>query len=72
VLLMCSSGADSSDRSVSPNGRDPKVRTAVTALDALDAWLKKSPDEFLEWYDDETEGESPEMKLRTFWERHFT
>lgn len=53
-----------------PNKKNPKVRPAIEALDALSKWLEEPPEDFQEWYEQETGGEEPKLSLRSFWDRH--
>jgi adenylate cyclase len=59
------------ENAVAPNEGNAKIQKAIAALDALDRWLgETSPEEFAEWYADNAEGEDPNLRLRTFWDRH--
>jgi hypothetical protein len=60
----------SNDHGLRPNEENRKIQSAMVALDKLARWLERSPDEFEEWYDEETDGERPHIKLRGFWDRH--
>ncbi len=55
---------------VSPNEQHRHVGKAARALDELGRWLASAPEDFGEWYDAETKGQQPDLKLRTFWRRH--
>lgn len=63
---------NSDDTGVSPNGDDPKVNRAISALDALSKWLEEPPEDFPDWYRGSTGGEKPDTTLRTFWDRHLS
>jgi len=58
------------ERCFSPREAEPKVRRAVQTLDELSRWLEDPPEEFFEWYEEATGGETPDISLRPFWERH--
>jgi hypothetical protein len=60
----------SDDRAYKPNGKNRKVRTAMAALEELSKWLEEPPDDFHDWYEEESDGEEPQLSLRTFWKRH--
>lgn len=61
---------NSDEKGVSPRESNPKVRKAIAALDELAGWLEEPPEDFYEWYEQEAEGEEPDMSLRSFWDRH--
>lgn len=61
---------NSEENGVIPNAANQKVRKAMQSLDELARWLEEPPDGFYEWYEEETDGESPDLALRTFWDRH--
>jgi len=62
---------NSDENGLHPKETEPKVRRAIEALDELSGWLNATlPQDFHDWYDQETDGEPPDMTLRTFWERH--
>lgn len=55
---------------VTPNGKHAKVQRAIEALDELAKWLKEPPEDFYDWYEQDTGGEEPALSLRSFWDRH--
>lgn len=61
---------NSDETGVTPNEHNSKVHKAVAALDELSTWLSGAPEDFFEWYQQETDGEDPNISLRSFWERH--
>ncbi|HEY5377477.1 MAG TPA: toll/interleukin-1 receptor domain-containing protein [Polyangiaceae bacterium] len=61
---------NSNENGVSPRAANPKVKRAVTALDELFKWLEEPPEDFHEWYEEEADGDTPDITLRAFWDRH--
>jgi len=55
---------------VTPNKKNPKVRKALDALNALSGWLEEPPEDFHDWYAQENGGEEPKISQRGFWDRH--
>jgi hypothetical protein len=53
-----------------PDEQNPKVRQALAAVENLARWLRSAPEEFAAWYAGEGEGDSPDIELRSFWDRH--
>jgi hypothetical protein len=58
------------ESAVSANPANAKVRAALDAVEALDSWLRRASDDFGRWYAGESDGEKPELTLRSFWDRH--
>lgn len=62
---------NSDENGVRPKENERNVRQAITALDDLNGFLNATLSrDFIDWYDQEAEGESPDITLRTFWDRH--
>lgn len=57
---------------VTLNEKNTKVRKAIAALDELGSWLDEPPEDFYDWYEQDTGGEEPRLALRSFWDRHLT
>lgn len=52
------------------NKSNAKVRAAIEATDKLARWLHEPPEGFFDWYATKYDEEQPEIKLRSFWDRH--
>jgi hypothetical protein len=62
---------NANETGVFPDQKDPKVAKAIEAIDGLARFLGSSlPDEFFAWYGEEAQGERPELRLKSFWDRH--
>jgi hypothetical protein len=61
---------NSDEGTVSANPANTKVRAALDAVEALNSWLRGTREDFGLWYAGESDGEQPELTLRSFWDRH--
>jgi hypothetical protein len=60
---------DTDENTATPKDDNRKIGNARHALRELERWLGSAPREFVDDYSD-TEGEPPDITLRSFWRRH--
>lgn len=65
-LLVLNEG----ENGVAPDDKNKRVRSARDTLRELSRWLDEAPEDFHDWYDNQFDGERPELTLRPFWDLH--
>jgi hypothetical protein len=59
------------DNGLEADETHPKVKAALAAINELSRWLRhEAPESFFQWYETANGGYQPDIRDRSFWDRH--